>query len=316
MKVSVIIPVYNVEPYIKECLYSVLVQTLKDLEVICIHDAGHDGSWEIVKTVAAADPRIRTYENEQNIGLAATRNRGLRLARGRYVYFLDSDDMIMPDALAALYERAEGEQLEVQIFGASFLYETKELEEKFHNNPAVFKREYPNVMGGRELFAAWMDPWDWQPSQPRYFYRRDFLERCNICYTEGMLHEDEEFAFDVLMHAQRVRVTSERFFIRRFREDSIMTSLPTAWNVEACVKILMHVAGMQEIYKDDEALNKAVKFYMYKIFNDACRKYRAAAFGRGTEGGSTMIQSMLQETEDEAAMAICHLVEAMALNGA
>ncbi|MCC8067714.1 MAG: glycosyltransferase [Clostridiales bacterium] len=276
MKVSVVIPVYNVEPYIKECLDSVRQQSLGDLEIICIHDAGTDGSWELVKEAASSDPRFRLFENERNMGLAATRNRGLQVARAPYVYFLDSDDKIRPDALETLYGRAIRERLDVQIFGASFIYESSALREKFHSNPAHFKREYPEILSGREVFVRWMEYWDWMPSQPRYFYSREFLEQNQIRYTEGMLHEDETFAFDVLMHADSVRVSSEEFFIRRFRADSIMTGRPTMKNVEGCAQILAHVSAMHPFFDGNPELEKAVRYYLYKIFRDACGKYRTA----------------------------------------
>lgn len=295
MKVSVIIPIYQVEAYVEECLTSVLEQTLTDLEIICIHDAGQDGSWKVVQSAAAKDRRIRLVENERNRGLAAVRNRGLRLARGKYVYFLDADDKIMPDALEELYQRAEKEALDVQIFGASFIYANQELEKTFSSNPSGFKRDYPEVMEGKELFTAWMETWDWISSQPRYFYRRGFLEEHQLHYIEGMLHEDEPFAFDVLMYARRVRVYNEQWFIRRFRADSIMTGVPTVKNVEGCMKILAHVASMQEIYQHQPSLNRAVKFYLYKIFCDAVRKYRRAAEGLEEEGENKRAAGALEE---------------------
>lgn len=314
MKVTVIIPVYNVEPYVEACIESVQRQTLKDLEILCIHDAGQDGSWEIVTSLAAKDARLRLLENDRNIGLAATRNRGLALARGKYVYFLDSDDMLRADALEVLYERAERERLDVQAFGASFLYESKELEEKFRSNPAKFKREYPDVMSGQELFLAWIEAWDWMPSQPRYFYNRNFLENHHIRYIEGMLHEDETFAFDVLMYARRIRVSNDEFFIRRFRADSIMTGTPTVKNVEGCIRILEHVSAVQQLYAENPALNRAVKFYMYKIFCDVVRKYEAASQVLKAEGEKPMIQLLPQEMlADSTEMAVYHLIEAFGM---
>lgn len=312
MKVSVIIPVYQVEAYVQECLESVQTQSLEELEIICVHDAGEDGSWEIVKQAAAGDSRIRLLENERNLGLAATRNRGLAQARGKYVYFLDSDDKIRRDALEVLYRRAEREELEVQIFAASFLYENEELKEKFCSNPSQFKGEYPQVMEGRRLFAAWMKVWDWMPSQPRYFYRREFLEKHGLRFPEGMLHEDETFTFDVLMYARRVLVTNEEFFIRRFRSASIMTGVPTIRNVEGCVCILEHIASMQEWYLYDQELNQAVKYYMYKIFCDVCRKYQRAS--QALETGETLLGQVSQEMlGDPARMAVYHLLEAVSL---
>lgn len=305
MKVSVIIPVYQVEAYVEDCLRSVLGQTLTDLEVICIHDAGQDGSWRVVQSVAAKDKRVRLYENQRNMGLAAVRNRGLRLARGKYVYFLDSDDMIRPDALNELYHRAEEEALDVQIFGASFIYADKELEKTFSGNPSGFKQDYPDVLEGQELFIAWMEKWDWLSSQPRYFYRRSFLKEHQLYYIEGMLHEDETFAFDVLMYAKRVRVYSDQWFIRRFRADSIMTSVPTVKNIEGCMKILAHVASMQDFYMHRPPLNRAVKFYLYKIFQDAVRKYERMA--EASEGETGKAEG------NPAEMIAYHLIEAFGL---
>ncbi|MDO4622186.1 MAG: glycosyltransferase [Eubacteriales bacterium] len=308
MKISIIIPVYQVEKYIGACLDSVLAQTFNDLEIICIHDAGGDASPEIVKAYAEKDARIRFYENEQNMGLASVRNRGMDLARGKYLYFLDSDDMIRPDALEELYRRAEAEQLDVQIFGAEFIYETRALEEKFHTNHAQFKQEYPKVTDGRSLYVKWMDIWDWMPSQPRFFYRRDFLQKNTIRFVDGMLHEDETFAFDVLMHADRIRVTNDEFFIRRFREDSIMSSIPRMKNVEGCIEILKHVS---EYPVKDEALLRSIRFYMSKIFRDAARKYRLVM----TEAAEEQRNLSEETIVDPVRMAIYHLIEMNAMWG-
>lgn len=312
MKVSVIIPVYQVEAYVEDCLKSVKAQTLKDLEIICIHDAGKDHSWEIVKRIAEGDERFRLLENERNLGLAATRNRGLSLAKGEYIYFLDSDDMIREDALETLYQRAIEKDLEVQVFGASFIYEEPEMKELFKSNKGYFKQKYPEVMKGRDLMIAWMEAWDWLPSQPRYFYQREFLEKHGLRFIEGMLHEDEPFSFDVLIYAERIRVTDDPFFIRRFRAASIMTGGPTIRNVEGCVKILAHIAALQGIYGEDPAWNQAVKFYHYKIFCDVCRKYKRAMAGTEKPLYSLLSGEMKENPEE---MAIYHLIEAYSLWG-
>lgn len=272
MKVSVIIPVYNVEDYVEDCIKSVLNQTLQNYEIVCIHDAGTDNSWSKVKALALEDNRIKLLENPENKGLATTRNTGLKKAQGEYVYFLDSDDMIRPDALESLYESSSADDLDIFIFGADFIYETKELEENFRTNPARFKKDYPLVMSSQELYKEWIKYWDWMPSQPRYFYKRDFLNQYEIQYKDGMLHEDETFAFDALMYANRVRVTNEPYFIRRFRSASIMSSVPTMKNIEGCIEILQHVSAFDS---EDAELKEAISYYAYRIFRDVVRKYKA-----------------------------------------
>lgn len=311
MKVSVIVPIYNVENYVEECIKSVLSQTLQEFELICVNDCGTDGSWEIVKNLAKDDSRIVLLENPQNLGLAATRNRGLEIAKGEYVYFLDSDDMIVKEALETLYNRAKQEQIEVQVFGASFIFETEELQSQFQTNHAQFKGLYPDITDGKSLFIKWMKEWDWLSSQPRYFYKREFLQNNQLQYIEGMLHEDEPFAFDVLMSCNRIKVTNDLFFIRRFRGNSIMTGCPTMKSVEGCIRILQHVSQRNDLYETNPDLNRAIKYYMYKIYRDACRKYKRIQECRQIQDG--LINELSPEFLEEAQnMQLYNMIEAFA----
>ena len=95
-EVSVLIPAYNVEPYIEDCINSVLGQTLQDFEIVCIDDASTDGTLQILKRFEASDSRIKVYTHEVNKGQASGRNDALDRASGRYVYMLDADDRIVP----------------------------------------------------------------------------------------------------------------------------------------------------------------------------------------------------------------------------
>ena len=101
-KVSVIIPVYNAEPYLRQCLDSVVNQTLKDIEIICVDDGSTDGSAELLRRLGESEPRLRLLQQE-NQGAGVARNRALAAARGEYIAFLDADDMLTPDALEAYY---------------------------------------------------------------------------------------------------------------------------------------------------------------------------------------------------------------------
>ena len=125
-KVSVIIPVYNVEPYLKQCMDSVVGQTLKDIEIICVDDGSTDGSLDILKEYATEDSRIQIIE-QKNAGAGAARNNGMRHATGKYLSFLDSDDFFEPRMLEKAYDLAEKDQADfvsIQIRPVSYREET------------------------------------------------------------------------------------------------------------------------------------------------------------------------------------------------
>ena len=125
--ISVIVPVYNVEKYLRECLDSVCGQTLKDLQIICIDDCSPDGCGAILDEYAAKDGRFTVFHLEQNRMQGYGRNLGLDHAEGKYVYFLDSDDKIEPDALQVLYDRCAPDGIEVAVFGYKAFYDKEEL---------------------------------------------------------------------------------------------------------------------------------------------------------------------------------------------
>ncbi len=108
-RVSVIVPVYNVEPYIAKCLGSLMGQTMQELEFIIVDDCGTDRSMDIARTFAARDSRFRILDGEKNLGEGATRNRGMDVAQGEYIGFVDSDDWVAPDFFQLLYEKAAAE---------------------------------------------------------------------------------------------------------------------------------------------------------------------------------------------------------------
>ena len=103
-KISVIIPVYNVEKYLAECIESILNQTFNDIEILIIDDCSTDNSYKIMEEYAKKDSRIVLYHNENNVGVSKTRNIGLDNAKGEYIAFVDSDDYVAPDFLRILYE--------------------------------------------------------------------------------------------------------------------------------------------------------------------------------------------------------------------
>lgn len=223
-KVSVIIPVYNVEKYLPACMDSVLAQTLREIEIVCIDDASPDRCPEILDQYAAQDRRVRVIHLPENHQQGYGRNRGLEQAQGEYVYFLDSDDMITPEAMEELYNLAARERLDGIFFDSQVLFESAELERKNAGYSTCRKGYYEQrVYGGPELLDAFVTQREWDCYVQREFWRRDYLLEKGIRFPERTEHEDEYFAFAAILQAERMRWVPGQYFIRRYRANSVMT---------------------------------------------------------------------------------------------
>ncbi len=246
-KVSIIIPVYNVEKYLPACLDSVLGQTMRDIEVICVDDASTDGCPEILAAYAAKDPRMKIIRLEENSQQAFARNRGMEIAEGKYIYLIDSDDMIEPEAMEELYELAERDALDGIFFDSKVIYDNDELKRKHTTYITQRRGTYSeDVTTGAELFDAFVRQDEWTCYIQRQFWNRSFLERENIRFPEGHEHEDEVFPFEALLLAERVRYIPKDYFIRRFRENSVVTSPPAGKNFYGYFRCFIEMADFME----------------------------------------------------------------------
>lgn len=227
IKVSIIIPVYNVEKYLPACLDSVLGQSLQELECICIDDASPDHCGEILDKYAARDSRISVLHLSENRKQGYARNRGLEKAEGEYVYFLDSDDMVSPNAMEELYLLAKQDNLDGVFFDSKVLVESEDLARFAANYIKIREGNYPDeVMDGSVLLDLFQKNGEWLAYVQRQFWRKDFLLTNKILSPENMEHEDELFSFMAILLAQRVRYLRKDFFIRRYRKDSDTTRAP------------------------------------------------------------------------------------------
>lgn len=113
VSISVIIPVFNVEKYVCQCIDSILKQTFQDIEIIVIDDASTDASYEIVSNKYGNVSKVKILQNKENLGLGRTRNVGMKEARGKYLYFIDSDDALLPRGLESMYFEAEANEADV-----------------------------------------------------------------------------------------------------------------------------------------------------------------------------------------------------------
>ena len=227
-KVSVVIPVYNVEQYLPACLDSVLGQSLKELECICIDDASPDRCGEILDEYAARDERIRVLHLTENHMQGYGRNRGIEMATGKYIYLLDSDDMITPTAMEELYELAEQDSLDGIFFDSQVIVESESVGKYASEYIAMRKGNYPDaVISGSELLKLFLKNNEWMVYIQRQFWCREYLLENRIFFPERRTeHEDEFFSFEAILLAKRTRYVRKDFFIHRYRENSVMTRKP------------------------------------------------------------------------------------------
>lgn len=221
IKVSVVVPVYNVEKYLEECLESLIAQTLSDIEIILVDDGSTDSSGGICDQYANRCANVRVI-HKVNGGLGSARNAGFDDAIGKYVYFIDSDDYLDINALEVLYEEAEKNDLDILMFSAECFSD----EEDVQYDVDAYKRTVAlhEPKSGNELFEKLYLSKEYFASIPMRFYKCDFLRKGKYVFPEKIIHEDEAYGFLSLIEAERAECIPEQFYKRRFRKGSIMTS--------------------------------------------------------------------------------------------
>lgn len=214
VKVSVVLPVYNVEPYLRDCMDSIVNQTLTDIEIICVNDGSPDNSLAILKEYAAKDSRVSVYDQE-NGGHAVATNRGIELATGDYLFCMDSDDILDLRALELTYEKAIEKDVDFVLFKAinyddenDRYYETEVY--SMDKIAAVVGDDVFNYNDIKDLmFQAIVTPWS-------KLYKRDFIMKHNIRFPEGLIFEDNVFFYESLLKAEKIYFLKEFLFIRRW----------------------------------------------------------------------------------------------------
>ena len=218
-KVSVVIPVYNTADYLRETLNSICDQTLKELEIILLNDGSTDDSMSIIEDFAARDSRIQ-YHVQPNQGLSVARNQAMRYATGKYIYFMDSDDILDWTALQKCYLTCEEDNLDFVFFDAEPITSSG----KNENIPNYNRKKYinENVWKGTELLNYELDNHLFRTPVWICFVNRNFLNTFFKRFSPGIIHEDHPFAIQIYLYAERIRYIPEPFFKRRIRTGSII----------------------------------------------------------------------------------------------
>ena len=218
MKLSIIIPVYNVEQYLQNCVQSVLTQTYQDLQVILVNDGSTDSSGVLCDQLARQDRRIQVV-HKKNGGLSDARNAGLKVATGDYVAFLDSDDVyLLNDGLEQLMTLAHDEQLDVLLFQAVDVY-------PHHQNVRkAYDADYLATHTGTEVFLQLVRTQSFNMSACFQVIRRDLLEEHQLYFEKGLLSEDVDWSLRLWRHVSNVRAMNLPLYGYQHREGSISTT--------------------------------------------------------------------------------------------
>ena len=275
--VSVIIPVYNVEPYLDECLDSTCNQTQKNIEIICINDGSTDNSLNILQEYEKRDNRISII-SQDNRGASCARNIGMQHAKGKYIYFLDSDDYLAHDALEMLVNTMETGNLELLLFNANVFGEEKVEERRIHKDLKYFKRvyEYPAECTGEELFKQLIENNEYIASVPIQLMTREFLLRNSLAFHEGIIHEDEIFVFKCLLLARRAGYLDNTLYFRRVRTDSVMDLQQTEkviFSVFSCFICLKQMLQFSYSVKPKEENENAIFSNIDRIVRSCRLRY-------------------------------------------
>ena len=217
--ISVVVPVYNSELYLKQCIDSILRQSFTEFEFICVNDCSTDNSLKILREYSQRDKRLRILENKKNIGLALTRNRGMEESQGKYIYFLDSDDWIIPDALQIMWDYAERHGTDVILFNSGVKAEGIGL-----GGTTVdwnMGDLYGIVMSGEDAFCNIMEKGMWSSAVWRQFWKKDFLTENNIMFENKRMAEDCIFTTIALLSANRVVFVDQQLHFYRRHNDSL-----------------------------------------------------------------------------------------------
>lgn len=259
-KVSIIMPVYNVGPYLDEAFQSLLCQSLADIEIIVVNDGATDDSQEHIDRFMAQDCRIRCYRQE-NQGLSGARNTGMRYCQGEYIYFMDSDDIIVPDALQTCYDLAQKCHADVCIFDADTFYEEGAKPMTWDYDRSMVLEEN-KCYEGESLFNLLLDREKHNAVVWLQFIRRDYLQRLSLNFMPSIIHEDELFTPQLLLQTDRVFYINRKFIRHRVRQSSIVGKGYSSRNIRCYLTVFDQLFRFQ----DSPTIRKFARYTLSRVF--------------------------------------------------
>ena len=308
-RLTVVVPAYNVEEWVDRCLESLEAQDFADFEVVCVNDGSTDGTRSRLAAWEGRDPRVRLFDQE-NGGLSAARNAGIRAARGDYVCFLDADDRLLPGACGRIVAALDQSGADVLVFGARCWPSDRDcpdwLVECLHPRDAVYERFSMDL-----LLKEASRPFAW-----RLALRRDFLRKSGVDFDETVrFGEDQVFCFAVYPRSRRTALISDELYEYQVgRAGSLMTRLEGDFGA----KMLEHNVIVRRILADwdgmgilrahaEDLVAFALDFSLYDAIKLPDAAYRPVA------DGLREVLARYWSAADVAGMALPRVTRAMAL---
>ena len=253
-EVSIIVPVYQVEKYLRQCIDSILAQTFTNFELILVDDGSKDGSGKICDEYAEKDERINVI-HQKNSGAAAARNNGMNKMTGKYFTFIDGDDYIAPNMVECLYKNIQNENVDISACNYRYFFKDDEKKDFYTENKA-------EILTGAEIFynrknernyGFWTVVWN-------KLYKREVFEK--VKFRFGKYYEDEFWANDIYQMDIKVGIVSDCLYYYRQHDSSTMKQK----NIEKSFDIIE--AFQERIYvylKEQKYSNQAYKVLIYSL---------------------------------------------------
>jgi len=268
IKVSIVIPVYNTEKYLKEAINSIINQTLREIEIIVVNDGSTDNSAQILENFTQQDSRIKLFTHEKNKGLSEARNTGIKAVCGEYLYFFDSDDILELDCLGLCYNKSKAEDLDFLFFDALLFYDDKDKTKQKLLNYQRITDLSSGVYSGIEILEILLKKKAYRDTVCLSFIKTSYLNRLNLSFIPGIYHEDVLFSLQLYIEAQRVGFINRSFFYRRMRGNSIMGKLSIK-NIDDMLFIVQKMKKQQKNtnnVKLKEVLNIKIRMTLIYLF--------------------------------------------------
>ena len=264
--ISVILPCYNVEKYVDETLQSILSQNYINYEIICLNDGSTDSTKDIIQKYERAYSRITVVDSSHH-GLSYQRNKGISLAKGRFIHYMDADDLLHPDFYKKMLKTMIENKLDLLYCEGDAFFETEALERDFSYFKQLYHRKdkYNGVYSGEDIYVEFRKNKDWIVQPCMQMIRKSFLESSQVRFQNISMLEDNIYVLKTMLLAKRVGCLNEQLYYRRVRENSLMTSQVSRERVSSLLAVIDEANLLADSYREKsvicQMLREQIEYY-------------------------------------------------------